>query len=264
MEADEPHLEQAAAVVAAHPDDEVIGAGALLPQLASPTIIHVTDGAPRNGADAHAAGFDSPKAYAEARRRELLGALGVAGIGPERAYAVGLPDQEASLHLAELARRLVALFRVTQPAIVFTHPYEGGHPDHDATAFAVHAAARLMDGLPRVYEFTSYHASNGSMVAGEFLPAPIPGGGDPSCIRLNDDARLLKQRMFDCFVTQRHVLASFPISVECFRPAPLYDFTQPPHAGQLYYERFDWGMTGARWRTMARQALTELQIRDLI
>jgi hypothetical protein len=41
------------------------------------------------------------------------------------------------------------------------------------------------------------------------------------------------------------------------RPAPLYDFTKPPHAGKLWYESLGWSMTGRRWRELA--ALTSVQ-----
>lgn len=251
-----PLSEQVVAIVAAHPDDEVIGAGGLLPKLRRPLLIHVTDGAPRNGHDARAAGFDSCQAYAETRRRELLAALELAGIPPQQTCHIGVSDQEASLSLVGLAGRLAALFLEARPAIVLTHPYEGGHPDHDAAAFAVHAAARLLNAPPRLCEFTSYHARDGRMATGEFLGA----GG--STVRLPLEARRLKERMFECFATQQHVLRSFQTSYERFRPAPLYRFTEPPHAGQLHYERFDWGMTGERWRTLARRALVDLQLQD--
>jgi hypothetical protein len=49
--------------------------------------------------------------------------------------------------------------RLIKPDIVFTHPYEGGHPDHDFTAFAVHAACRLTKSTKSVIaEFASYNA----------------------------------------------------------------------------------------------------------
>ena len=35
-----------AIVVAAHPDDETAGAGALLAELADPLVVHATDGSP--------------------------------------------------------------------------------------------------------------------------------------------------------------------------------------------------------------------------
>ena len=64
--------------------------------------------------------------------------------------------------------------------------------------------------------------------------------------------------MLDCFVTQRAVLAAFPVGTERLRPAPDYDFIQPPHAGRLFYETFPWGMTGMRFRRLAAEALDAL------
>ncbi len=131
------------AVVVAHPDDETIGCGGQLGRLEGITLVHVTDGAPRNLRDTRAHGFATPEAYAAARRQELETAAGIAGIGPEALIGLGVPDQQAAFRLADLARRLAALFSEREIAVVLTHACEGGHPDHDAVAFAVHAACRL-------------------------------------------------------------------------------------------------------------------------
>src|SRR5205814_217685 len=64
------------AIVVAHPDDEVIGVGGQLARWSSAAaIVHVTDGVPPDVGAAVGAGFASRRAYANARRRELLAAL---------------------------------------------------------------------------------------------------------------------------------------------------------------------------------------------
>jgi len=234
-------LEGPVAVIVAHPDDETIGAGGQLAHLPDVMVIHVTDGAPRREPDS--------QSCVATRRRELEAAMALVGLGPERLLSLGVADQEASLDLAGLAVRLAALLAALKPATVLTHPYEGGHPDHDATAFAVHAAARLLPRSPVLMEMAFYHAGGGDMVWGDFLGPP--GAAIPT-------EQALKRRMLACFATQARTLAPFPVDMERFRPAPIYDFTQPPHAGPLHYERYPWGMDGARWRALATAALTTL------
>src|SRR5215472_8505508 len=121
------------AVIAAHPDDETIGAGAQLAGWQDVRVIHVTDGAPRNGHDAAALGFETREAYARARRAELAAAMAQAGIAADRICWAGFADQEASVDMSSLALRLAEMIGPWRPAIVITHPYAGGHPDHDAT-----------------------------------------------------------------------------------------------------------------------------------
>ncbi|HET8654666.1 MAG TPA: PIG-L family deacetylase [Longimicrobiaceae bacterium] len=247
-------------LVVAHPDDETIGAGALLPHLLDARILHLTDGAPL---ERRWWGDPSPgtrEEYARLRRAELRAALTLAGFPDERVHSLGLVDQGASADLTRLARDLRDVIADLRPELVLTHPYEGGHPDHDASAFAVHTACGVLaiEGSrpPRIAEFTSYHAGrNGELVTGDFVE---PRGGDVARIVLTTEERALKRRMLDCFASQRNTLAAFAVEVECFRPAPSYDFTRPPHPGELHYERFQWGVTGPEWRERASSALAEL------
>jgi LmbE family N-acetylglucosaminyl deacetylase len=249
-------------VVVAHPDDETIGAGSRLGRFADALVVHVTDGAPR------AAGCSGWKDYAALRRRELEAAMALAGLGADRLVALGYPDQAASLHMEEAARRIAGLVADWRPDAVLTHPYEGGHPDHDATAFAVQAALALLrrDGVallrrgrepvPLLTEMAFYHGGGADGVATfqDFLP----GGPAVRTRHLDAGARALKRRMFDAHASQAGVLARFRDDLERDREAPAYDFTRPPHPGRLNYERFDWGMTGARWRALAAAALDAL------
>lgn len=244
-------------ILAAHPDDEVVGLGTQLAQFEDIHILHITDGAPGDMRDAASHGFRTRSDYAEARRGELLAALRLAGIAPERCCCLGVADQRASYEMAAIARRLRDVFVGLEPALVYTHPYEGGHPDHDAAAFAARCACRLMgQRAPALAEFTSYHARNGAIEVYEFLPRD---GHDSIAVALSSSTTAVKDRMLDAFVTQRQTLRPFyGCTCERWRFAPEYDFTAPPHAGTLYYDMFDWGIRSFAWRELAAQAAMEL------
>ena len=244
-------------IFAAHPDDEVIGAGSRLRYWCEGlTIVHVTDGAPRNLVDAHHAGFETWQDYACERHEESLSALQYACIRPHQVLQLNYADQEVSLHLDELRSDIRNVLQDLRPEVIITHPYEGGHPDHDATAFAVHESSRQLrletGATPLLVEMTSYHNNHESISVCEFLPAR---NCDEKFLVLSEQDRQLKRRMFDCFHTQQRMLEHFPVAFERLRPAPEYDFLEPPHEGRLYYEMFDWGMTGAEWRALAQTAL---------
>ncbi|WP_448203263.1 PIG-L deacetylase family protein [Azospirillum sp. sgz302134] len=251
---------QRALVVVAHPDDETIGAGAQLGRFAAIRILHTTDGAPRTGLDAEAAGCASAADYAALRRTELERALAVAGLAEDRLDGLGFADQDASFHLAALTRLVMHRIEDWRPDVVLTHAYEGGHPDHDATAFAVHAACALFDeAAPEIVEMAGYHGGpgggEGHTTYQDFLPYP----GIPVCtVALDEAGRSLKRRMLDAHASQARTLAPFCDDVERFRRAPAYDFTRPPHDGMLHYDRYSWGMTGERWRALATEALRTL------
>lgn len=245
------------AVVVAHPDDETIGCASLLPRISDLTIVHVTDGAPRNGGDAELRGFGSPEAYADARRHELEAAMSLAGVAAERLVSLGWPDQAASLHMAEIATDLAR--RLSGTEIVLTHAYEGGHPDHDAATLCVHAACRLIERFqapPVIVEFPLYRASAGDWQIQSFSLDRLADAG--LLLELSGHERLRKQAMLTAYQTQHEVLRRFPSDSERFRLAPNYDFANLPNNGDLLYEQQQWGMTGARWLHLAGSALAEL------
>ena len=225
------------------------------------TFVHVTDGSPLDPKHAEAAGFATREEYATERRRELQRALALAGMGEARCLELGYVDQQAHLHLVELVERLAELIEEIRPSVIYAHPYEGGHPDHDAVAFAVNRNAGLRPasvGRPEtcvtVIEFTSYHGGPQGLIRNGFL-----GPGAVQTNMLTPSERALKFEMFQCFKSQEPVLRDFPIEEEKFRTAPQYDFTKPPHSGPLHYETLGWNITGEDWRKSASAALEILE-----
>lgn len=249
-------------ILAAHPDDETIGVGGRIAGLADVIIASITDGAPPSDARVPRP-FSSRRAYAEARRGERRRALALAGIAEARVHELGIADQHASDDLIGLTAAVIEILRTVRPHVLVTHPYEGGHPDHDAAAFASAAALQLLseagEPVPTAIEMTSYHIGPDGMRTGGFLPHQDVR---PRDFLLDAASRERKRAMFDCFTSQREMLSHFRDDRERFRVSPLYEFSLPPHEGRLFYEHFDWGMSGSEWRARAREALYALGLSE--
>jgi hypothetical protein len=85
------------------------------------------------------------------------------------------------------------------------------------------------------------------MIVQEFLP-----GSSEILLTLTNQERDLKRRMIETFSTQRETLRAFlPPRDERFRPAPIHDFSRPPHEGRLQYEIWGFPVTGEGWREAA-------------
>ena len=242
-------------ILAAHPDDEAIGAGGFLDRLHEPILAFLTDGAPRN----------HPRAeeLARKRRAESEAAWELTG-SEDRILRLGGVDQECAFDLPGLTRAAGIIALTRKPATILTHAYEGGHPDHDAAAFIARQVIRVFEtaGLPppQIVEFTSYHngapfASSPELRTGEFLPSD----SEVRVFHLSASSAEVKRKMFARYESQQAMLRHFPIESEKFRMAPHYDFSKPPHAGALFYETQPWGIDGATWRRLAAQAEAALE-----
>ena len=234
-------------VVVAHPDDEVLAAGSRMDRMRDLTVIHITDGSPRDMEDARREGL-SREDYAALRRREVAAAMDALGADPEL-LCYWHPDKESILHGPAILDQLTEDLRGA--AHVITHAYEHGHPDHDTAALCVALALdRLREGgeAPEVYEFPIYALENGEPVFGRFSPdATAP----ETVLPLTDEDRARRNAALSAYGTQRGVLGFAGNWEERLRSAPAYDFRLPAPQEVAWYDRHGWVMTLALWRQYA-------------
>lgn len=244
------------AIFAAHPDDETIGASALLARCTEPLVIFLTDGAPEDSQLWPRDFRGSREEYALCRCQEAEAALAFAGISQGQIKWLGAVDQEAIFHAARLTETLVRIVVEPRLDILVTHPYEGGHPDHDAAALIANMAIAR---LPRLLclEMSSYHARGDRCESGEFLNADL---GSEFVFELSKDEIARKRQMFNAYGSQTLVLGNFSVDREKLRLAPAYNFANPPQEGKPWYEQLGWPMTAGRWRTLADNALRSAQV----
>lgn len=232
------------AVVVAHADDETLFAGPLLGRLDDGLLIHVTDSAPEDMSDAIRFGFATRADYAAARARELDAAVAALGARVAR-RGYGAADQGAAEAIDAVAARLAG--DLAGAAVVVTHAYEGGHPDHDAVACAVARAVGAMAEPPALVEFPSYHLAGDERVWARFWP-----GGPREHARAFDEGDIAAvDAGLAAHASQAAVFDGWRPRVERYRAAPRYDFAMPPPPGACLYDRFGWAMTSERWRALA-------------
>ncbi len=126
-----------AVFVAAHPDDEVLGAGGLMSMLAASRarlrLVAVTDG------ERSHQGHASPTVLARRRTAETAAALRALGAGATEVIRLGLPDTRLAAREDGLAAALAPLVAGFDLCVA---PWDGDlHPDHEAAGRAARRAA---------------------------------------------------------------------------------------------------------------------------
>jgi LmbE family N-acetylglucosaminyl deacetylase len=110
--------------------------------------------------------------------------------------------------------------------------YEGGNPDHDG----LNAAASLFRSQISVIEFAEYNYNEHREVSQNFPHR----SGHETWIDFTTDEQTKKRAALNLYTSEKFNLGYVKTERECYRPLFNYDYTQPPHAGTLWYERFHW------------------------
>jgi LmbE family N-acetylglucosaminyl deacetylase len=128
---------RSAVIVAAHPDDEVLGAGGLISMLAASRaplrLVAVTDGERSHH------GHGSPAALARRRTAETVAALRALGAQGTEVIRLGLPDSGLAKREEKLATTLAPLLAGFDLCLA---PWDHDmHPDHEAVGRVARKAA---------------------------------------------------------------------------------------------------------------------------
>jgi LmbE family N-acetylglucosaminyl deacetylase len=227
-------------ILVAHPDDEVIGFGALMQQMRRPVVAFATDGAPHD--PYFWKEYGSREAYADIRREEARAALAIVGAEPvflADLVSGGIADQELFHVLPQAMEAFSHLINDLKPDALLTLSYEGGHPDHDCACFIATLVGRRT-GIP-VWEAPLYHRHpDGSGAIQNFHQR----SGDEIELRVKAEAMGKKLDMFHTYKSQKLTLDVFRPEIEIFRPVAAYDFTRRPMPWKLNYELWQWKMNG--------------------
>jgi LmbE family N-acetylglucosaminyl deacetylase len=216
-----------------HPDDEIVACAAAIgrakEQGAEIFAAYLTDGCIARETlwpwrrKHHADDVARRRAEADAAAE----CLGVAPVGwgarPARRLWRELPRVHAEMRAAIEA---CAADQIWVPA------YEGGNPDHDG----LNALGQLFTDRLSVLEFAEYNFLGGRARAQQF---PFPDGSERT-IFLTPGEQERKRALLGLYASEQRNLNYVGIVEECYRPLAVYDYSQPPHSGTLWYARFQW------------------------
>jgi N-acetylglucosamine malate deacetylase 1 len=225
-------LGQRVLLLVPHPDDEVVGCAVAIRRARARVTrifaLYLTTGVP---SPASAWPWRRADHSLRVARRRAEAREAAARLGIEPLAFADWPSRELKAHLAE-ARALVARHLAEVGADQIWAPaYEGGHQDHDVTNFL----ASLFRGRASLLEFAEYNAARG--VRANRLPVET---GAETVLWLTGAEAAWKADLLGLYRSERANLGHVRCIREVLRPLPLHDYGRAPHAGRLFYERFQW------------------------
>jgi LmbE family N-acetylglucosaminyl deacetylase len=223
-------------VFAAHQDDEVLGLGLTLVKHRSRgdrvTVVFTTNGAGPNWQESCAI----KQAVSATRFKEACDALAIIGIDPAEIVCLGFPDGGLHRYIPEASKDIAALIRAIVPHTIYVHAIEGGHRDHDVTAFVVQeVSARLR--ISPVFEWAEYNSeAPGGQPISDARFASDPYVPDFECAPTPFDQSEFtsKQQMLAKYASQAVSIRYYPFRSEILRRArPIHLLPRLAHFTRL-------------------------------
>ena len=227
-------------VFAAHQDDEVLGLGLTLARHRSNrdrvTVVFTTNGAGGNWKEGNAV----KRAVAATRFKEACTALAVIGIDAAEIICLGFPDAGLHRYIPEASQDIATLIRAIVPRAIYVHAMEGGHRDHDVTAFIVQeVSTRLLIGP--VFEWAEYNSeAPGGQPISDARFASDPYVPDFECTPTPFDQGEFtrKQEMLAQYASQAVSIRYYPFRSEILRNArPIHLLPRLAHFTRLSQAR---------------------------
>jgi LmbE family N-acetylglucosaminyl deacetylase len=220
-------------VLIPHPDDEVVCSALAIRRAAESGAgvlgLCLTTGVPAREAlwPWQRASYDTRVARRRAEALAVARRLGIEPLG-----FADWPSRRLKDHLAEAHERIASTLAAERITELWAPAWEGAHQDHDVANFL---AARHAGRLP-LWEFAAYSFAGGRVETQRFF-APR---GDEEVRTLTPEEARWKSELLALYRSERGNLRHIGVAVESRRPIARYDYTRPPHAGRLFYQRYQW------------------------
>lgn len=204
------------AFISSHPDDVELCCGILMRRLISSGVkvyyFCVTDGAPSSEILSISKIKNLPNDYNQStyktiRRKETIKALSIIGVNSANTKFLDWPDLECYKHISGIVQDFNNILHNIDG--IFCCPFEGGHPDHDITRFAIAAFLTQINYSGHIFEYASYN-NRGYQVFQKNPPRSLT-------IRVKPWERKIKQKIAEVFVSQKEEVKLFKTNMECFR-----------------------------------------------
>jgi LmbE family N-acetylglucosaminyl deacetylase len=168
-------------VLAPHPDDEVIGCGALIAASAraghAPVIVHVTDG---SGSHPNSRLFPRPVLTA-LRQREASLASKVLGVASSRVHFMGLRDTAApqgGLELTAAVETIVETIESYRKPVIFAPWINDPHGDHQSVSKMATLVSRILAARHLSYLVWGWTLPDNQPIDGEISGWRFPVNGE--------------------------------------------------------------------------------------